>query len=423
MHVHTQGVSRERPDFVRRGERCWIDGDLIRLSSWPIGGVRPGGRGGPVPWLMDLAVLEEAMREVYGPGFQLGDRAPLLQMTANALAAGDRRRAADLANEVSFPPPEYASRLRDAGLRYLNWGPAHRRGNPTIDVDAWLERKAWECKYDPNQPRVPRGHPDGGQWTGGSGTTASAFEPDGPVSESEWATTQAVVERIYEEVTRALERDGSLHLVAQYKPAPGDPLLPPDPWNIPDGFSPAEPPRIPIPPGYPVPIVPIFPRLPEARPVTQWERTKWAINQIRRIAPYTRALGMWRWAFELAGILLPEVASYFDDPMSFEELRVDSENMSFRSAEAFEKRYRAEPGYQLHHIVEQGQGKDREWDLHSTENIVRIPTVRHIIISAHYSSKPPDLGGLTVREWLRTQSFRKQREYGMWTLRYYGVMR
>lgn len=57
MHVHTQGVSRERPDFVRGAERCWIDGDLIRLSSWPIGGIRPNGRRGPVPWLMDLAVL------------------------------------------------------------------------------------------------------------------------------------------------------------------------------------------------------------------------------------------------------------------------------------------------------------------------------------------------------------------------------
>ena len=149
MHVHTQGVSRERPDFVRRGERCWIDGDLIRLSSWPIGGIRPGGRAGPIPWLMDLSTLEEAMQEVYGRDFRLGDRAPLLQMTANALASGDRRRAADLANEVSFPPPDYASRLRNSGLRYLNWGPAHRRGNPPIDVDAWLERKAWERKYDP----------------------------------------------------------------------------------------------------------------------------------------------------------------------------------------------------------------------------------------------------------------------------------
>ena len=76
MHGHTRGVSRERPDFVRSApERCWIDGDLIRLSQFPVGGIRPGLRGKPVPWLMDLAVLEEAMREVYGRSFALGDRA------------------------------------------------------------------------------------------------------------------------------------------------------------------------------------------------------------------------------------------------------------------------------------------------------------------------------------------------------------
>jgi len=84
-------VSRERPDFVRSApERCWIDGDLIRLSQFPVGGIRPGARGKPVPWLMDLTVLEEAMREVYGGGFRLGDRAPLLQLAADALADGDR---------------------------------------------------------------------------------------------------------------------------------------------------------------------------------------------------------------------------------------------------------------------------------------------------------------------------------------------
>jgi hypothetical protein len=58
MHVHTQGVSRERPDFVRSAERCWIDGDLIRLSSWPIGGIRPYGRRGPVPWLITSYMMK-----------------------------------------------------------------------------------------------------------------------------------------------------------------------------------------------------------------------------------------------------------------------------------------------------------------------------------------------------------------------------
>ncbi|MSP50596.1 MAG: hypothetical protein EXQ95_14895 [Alphaproteobacteria bacterium] len=390
MDGRTLGVSRDRADFVRRGERCWIDGDLIRLSAWPIGGIRPGGRSGPIPRLMDLAALEEAMREVYGGSFRLGDRAPLLQAAANALASGDRRRAAEIADIVSFPPPEYASRLHNAGARYLNWGPAHRRGNPPIDVEAWLDRLDWERKFDPDQPRVPRGHPDGGQWTADPAKT-STFDPDRRITEAEWATTRAVVERVYEEVARAFDRDRNLlHLVGDFRPATGDPLLPPDPWNIPDELAEPEAPRVTIPPGYPTPKVPIAPRLPDGRPETDWQRAKWAISRIRRIVPFVRAAGLWGWAFDLVGLLLPEVATYFDDPQTYEDLRVDSEYVSLGSPEAFAKRYGVEPGYQLHHIVEQG-GNDEGWDLHSTKNVIRIPTVRHVVISAHYSSKPKDL--------------------------------
>jgi hypothetical protein len=187
MHGHTRWVSRERPDLARGApERCWIDGDLIRLSQFPLGGIRAGVRGRPVPWLMDLGVLEEAMQDVYGSGFRLGDRAPLLQLAADALAEGDRSRAAEIADAVAFPAPEFKSRFRDAGLRCLAWGPAHSRGNPRIDVDAWLERK-----YDPDQPRVSRGHPDGGQWTDGdAGAPELGFDPDAPVDEDTWRRTE-----------------------------------------------------------------------------------------------------------------------------------------------------------------------------------------------------------------------------------------
>jgi hypothetical protein len=36
-----------------------------------------------------------------------------------------------------------------------------------------LKREYYARKYDPNQPRVPAGNPDGGQWTNGSGSAAS----------------------------------------------------------------------------------------------------------------------------------------------------------------------------------------------------------------------------------------------------------
>ncbi len=221
MHGRTHRVSRERPDFVRSGERCWIDGDLIRLSHWPVGGIRPNGRGGPVSWLMDLSVLEEAMQEVYGRDFRLGDRAPLLQMAANALAAGDRRRAAEIADAVAFPPPEYKSRFHDAGLQYLRWGPAHSRGNPPIDVDAWLERKAWERKYDPDQPRAPRGHPDGGQWTdgGAGGDEPAALDPDEPLDQEEWEGVERLRGRVAELEAEHGDHSALLHPAANRKPS------------------------------------------------------------------------------------------------------------------------------------------------------------------------------------------------------------
>ena len=35
-------------------------------------------------------------------------------------------------------------------------------------------------KYDPNQPRVPAGNPDGGQWTDEGGSTRQPRLPRGP---------------------------------------------------------------------------------------------------------------------------------------------------------------------------------------------------------------------------------------------------
>ena len=378
MHGRTHGVSLERPDFVRSVERCWIDGDLVRLSSWPIGGIRPGGRAGPIPWLMDLSVLEEAMQEVYGHSFRLGDRAPLLQMTANALASGDRRRAADLANEVSFPPPEYASRLRDAGLRHLNWGPAHRRGNPPIDVDAWLERKAWERKFDPNQPRVPRGHPDGGQWTdgGAGGDESIAFDPDEPLDQEEWDGVEKLRGRIAELEAEHGDRSALLHLAANRKPS--------------------------------------------GRVVFFFETIAWALEKY----PFLKRIGMWGNLVWGLYEIVPDVAAFLEEPKSLDDLVADQDDRVFSSEWEFRSAYgSAGLGKEWHHIIEKGQDpyNKKGLNLHHTKNIVRVPRIIHWVISAHYS-EGSHVPGLTIREWLWTQPLDYQREYGLWAMRYWGGM-
>ncbi|MSP49232.1 MAG: hypothetical protein EXQ95_07890 [Alphaproteobacteria bacterium] len=421
MHGPTRGVAHDRPDLVRRGERCWIDGDLIRLSNWPIGGIRPNGRRAPIPWLMDLSVLEEAMREVYGGHFRLGDRAPLLQAAANALASGDRRRAARIADAVAFPPPEYASRLHNAGARYLNWGPAHRRGNPPIDVEAWLDRLAWERKFDPDQPRVPRGHPDGGQWTGGAaGDAPRVSDRDEPITPEEFARAKSIVADLDGLFRRLAPNEmGPLHLVAGS--GPKDPLEPFD--------TPQPGPRYDLPPlteeeatGYLTPGVSVIP--PSIQdPRTKGELDKWLIRIVGRW--FLRAAKTGAWGV-FASILLqegfPNVVSYFDPPRSLEELNPTVRVEDYASFDDFAEKNPAGPGYEWHHIRERSLGSDQGWDVDTTENIARVPVIHHHRITALYASKPWGPSGPTVREWLRTMDPAFQWRFGQYVLRRQGVM-
>ena len=85
------------------------------------------------------------------------------------------------------------------------------------------------------------------------------------------------------------------------------------------------------------------------------------------------------------------------------------------------KRYLGSPGEgnQWHHIVEKTPGNLAAFGadaIHSIDNLVAIPASTHIgkgTISAFYSSIQPGTNGLTVRQWLSTQSFQVQRQYGL----------
>ena len=53
--------------------------------------------------------------------------------------------------------------------------------------------------------------------------------------------------------------------------------------------------------------------------------------------------------------------------------------------------------------------------LHNTENVQALDEALHSRVSAFYSSKAPYVTGsrtLTVRQWLSTQSYEAQREFG-----------
>lgn len=99
----------------------------------------------------------------------------------------------------------------------------------------------------------------------------------------------------------------------------------------------------------------------------------------------------------------------------------------FKSFSAFKSAYgSAGNGYAWHHIVEQGGGNLSRFGaeaIHNTKNIIKLPHGAgsiHAKVSGYYSSKQPFTGGQTVRQWLKTQSFQQQYDFGIKTLKRFG---
>lgn len=122
-------------------------------------------------------------------------------------------------------------------------------------------------------------------------------------------------------------------------------------------------------------------------------------------------------------------------PRSLDALRVDPDDVSFSSFDAFKKispaeliirRYPAtEVGIEYHHIVEQGGDNAKNFSpeqLHSTRNIIPLPDPVHDLVTAEYA-KEYDKSGKSVREWLSAQSFEAQRNEGIKILRRLGIIK
>jgi len=76
-------------------------------------------------------------------------------------------------------------------------------------------------------------------------------------------------------------------------------------------------------------------------------------------------------------------------------------------------------GNQWHHLVEQRAANLERFGpeaLHNTGNVIPLDEALHTDVSAFYSSKQLEVTGsraLTVRQWLGTQSYEAQREFGL----------
>ena len=197
-----------------------------------------------------------------------------------------------------------------------------------LRIHALLGRRVLDTKFaaleravkafDPNQPRVPVGNPDGGQWTdgGGSGGTATSSREDGSGGAA------------------SAEQRSDFVVLASYTPGGDD----------------DEPPKV-----------------PKERPGTSRARTRvlkqlgfWVARQI--IAKRGKALFT---ILEQAGWLEPSIdiiRTFADPPKSLEKLQ--------RSASP------TEPGYDDHHIVEKTAALRDDFPsdiVNGRENLVRIP--------------------------------------------------
>jgi hypothetical protein len=88
------------------------------------------------------------------------------------------------------------------------------------------------------------------------------------------------------------------------------------------------------------------------------------------------------------------------------------------------------PGYQDHHIVGQFARKEEgrnfpEWWIDSSENIVRIPTLKHEDING-WSQRPnreKPFNGLSPRDYLRGKDWSERYRIGLQALIQHGVLK
>jgi hypothetical protein len=112
----------------------------------------------------------------------------------------------------------------------------------------------------------------------------------------------------------------------------------------------------------------------------------------------------------------PEYRSYWQMPQSYEAARVSPDYYQFDTMQQFKDQFGdAPPGWQYHHLVNQNPANQANsnvnWQLHTTENVVLIPTWRHYLTFGPYNQTI--IPGLTVRQWQAAQGYSDQLRYGL----------
>lgn len=254
------------------------------------------------------------------------------------------------------------------------------------DAKRWLlpNQKVWqwtgrnEQKFSSDQPRVPAGNSDGGQWTTvSSGGGISIALPTGGATESNELSdfSDELLAGIGQTLNYLRDQLARIRLAG----------------DIPTGDSP--------------------PEIPEERPPNSWDRTALLKAVARSVAT---GIAFDKFVVQLPWLLTQEalVGTYNDLPRSFDELQsaVDT--------------WRA--GTDKHHIVEQTSAEEDGFSrsiIDSPENLVRIPRLKHHEITAWYNTANADFGEQSPRDYLRGRSWGVRYAVGLDALKRFGVLK
>jgi hypothetical protein len=114
----------------------------------------------------------------------------------------------------------------------------------------------------------------------------------------------------------------------------------------------------------------------------------------------------------LADKYLPYVVTYQDPPRTLQELQ--------QAALLPKIEY-----YNDHHLVEQTPAEDDGFPrsmIDSPTNIVRIPTLKHWLVTGWYQIPNQDFDGLSPREYLRGKTWKERVRVGKRALIEFGVL-
>jgi hypothetical protein len=289
--------------------------------------------------------------------------------------------------------------------------------------------------YNPNQPRVPAGHRDGGQWTstGGRAVGNDARVMSDAPPDNDWkpgaqyaAGPRAGWVRIrVGERWIEVEAGQAAHLVAAQARAQDaiarvrqlDPS-----WQPAPSLSASQPQSVEgLIRRYEAEAEQALGRLGElTRPLTPLIIPKNRPSTTREQNDIAREVARWlvknrgqviegiSWLLEYEA----NIEAYLDEPKTLEELQ--------RAAQ------KPKRGYDIHHIAEQTSAEQDGFPrskIHGPENLVRIPRFKHWEITGWYMTKNKAYGELSPREYLRGKDWQERTRIGLRALIRHGVLK